>query len=65
MESFIRYLEERIKEAEASLKDLDTLIKLGAEVGMDVSQYKIRYDRLKADIERWKEALKKVTKKGS
>jgi len=60
METFIRYIKARIEEAKRQLKDLETLIKIGAEVGMDITEYKIRYDNLKSEIEKWERALEKA-----
>ena len=60
MEDFKRFALERLEEARKNIEDLEKLIQLGKETGMNISQYLVKLEGLKREYERWRKALEKI-----
>ena len=63
MEDFLRFLKARLDEIKPKLDELEKLIKVGIEMGQDVSKYRIELQKLKATYEKYKSVYEKYSKK--
>ncbi len=61
MENLKRTLEARIAEADERLEQLNQLIEAARIAGMDVTHYELKRDELATRINKWKQALSKLS----
>ena len=59
-EAFIRMLRERLNELKEAIERAEKIIKLGKNMGLDVTKWEVELARLKERYERYKKALEEV-----
>lgn len=62
MDNLIKFIEERIKEAEENYKRMESIVMLGRTLGIDVSKEERELAEIKAKIERYKRGLEEYKK---